>query len=456
MGIRLGIRLVLPLAAFVAVMLAPTPDGLTGEGQRAFAVMLWITDALPIAVTGISSVVLLAAVRGVDEPWDALFGFTNSVAYFLIGILTLGLAVQRSGLAERLAQYLIRSARGSPRMLYSQMLLSFAGLTFMLPSAATRGAILVHVYERVLAYWQVPKDSPLNKAIMLGMGSLNRLGSTALLAGGITPLVASALLGDFSWTRWFVLMSVPFYVLLVVGGLLLYFLYRRGFDLPIMTEPEDMTARPIKPVEIKAGLITLGTALLWFTDFAHGLQPVVPALIALSLILIPRFGVLQLDDFFRNVGWINFFVIATSLSLAHALVTSGAAAWLSDTLVGGIEGLRGSSLLVLLALAGASAAVRLVVPNITGYLALVIPIAMSTGESLGLNPLVCGMAAVVVGDAVVFYPAQSPSSVFIFTRANLSGYEVFRVGVMMTLAAIAILFAIVVPYWNLVGESLTL
>lgn len=49
---------------------------------------------------------------------------------------------------------------------------------------------------------------------MLAMGSLNRLASTALLAGGITPVVAAALIADFgliddfSWTRWFILMAV--------------------------------------------------------------------------------------------------------------------------------------------------------------------------------------------------------------------------------------------------------
>ena len=37
---------------------------------------------------------------------------------------------------------------------------------------------------------------------------------------------------------------------------------------------------------------------------------------------------------------INFLVIARSFSLADALVTSGAAAWFSNTLVGGVEGLR--------------------------------------------------------------------------------------------------------------------
>ena len=107
-------------------------------------------------------------------------------------------------------------------------------------------------------------------------------------------------------------------------------------------------------------------------------------------------------------------------------------------------------------MAGAAAAVRFVMPNIAGYLAFIIPVAMSTGASLGLNPLVCGLAVVVVGDSVVYYPAASAGSVFIYQRADISAPEVLRVGVIMTLLAVAVLMVFAVPYWNAVGEGLTI
>ena len=453
------------MAVFAAVILAPTPDGLTDEGQRALAVMalavvLWATEALPIAVTGMVGVVLLVLVNAVPDVEAALFGFSQPVPYFLIGILTLGLAVQRSGLAERMAVYMIRLAGGSPRALYVQMLFSFAALTFALPSASTRGAIMVHVYEQVMTHWRVPQDAPLHKAIMLAMGALNRLGSTALLAGGITPIVAASLIGEltgegFSWTRWFVLMALPFYSVLIVGGTVVYLGYRSGFRLENVVGISTVATGPLLLPEIKAALIALGTALLWFTDFAHGLAPTVPALIAMAIILLPGFGLLTWEDMEKDLGWSNFFVIATSLSLANAIIASGAAAWFADTMVGSVEGLRGSPALVLLAIAGASSVVRLLMPNISGYLAFIIPVAMSTGASLGLNPLVVGLAVVIVGDSVVYYPAGGAASVFIFQRANLRSPEIFRLGLIMTVIAIAVLFAIVLPYWRLVGESLT-
>ncbi len=459
-------RFGLPAAVFLAVILAPNPEGLTDQGQRALAVMamavvLWATEALNIAVTGMVSIVVLVLVGAVDDVSVALYGFSQPVTYFLVGILTLGVAVHRSGLAERLAAHLIRFAGGSPKLLYVQMLAAFAGLTFALPSASTRGAIMVHVYEQVMEHWGVEKTAPLNKAIMMAMGGLNRLGSTALLAGGITPVVASALIADFgmidefSWTRWFILMAIPFYIILILGGFAVYLMFRSGFTLPGGVGAVELKTGPVQVKEIKAGLIALGTALLWFTDFAHGLSPAVPALIAMTVILLPGVGLLTWREFETNMGWTNFFVIASSLSLANALIISGAAEWFADTLVGSVGGLRGHPTLILLAMSGAAAAVRVVMPNISGYLAFIIPVGMSTGAALGLNPVVCGLAVVVVGDSVVYYPASATASVFIYQRAEIRAPEVLRMGIVMTGIAIGVLFLIVLPYWNMVGESLT-
>jgi len=108
------------------------------------------------------------------------------------------------------------------------MCFSFAALAFILPSAITRGGILIPVYEQILGMLNVGKGAPLAKALMLGLTALNRLGSNALLTGGVTPVAAAALLGGVSWSRWFAFMSVPQYLLLLFGGMLVYFLHRPG------------------------------------------------------------------------------------------------------------------------------------------------------------------------------------------------------------------------------------
>ena len=94
--------------------------------------------------------VALVLTGAVPNLSDALTGFADPVAYFLIGVLTIGLAVQKSGLAERVARFFLHRSRGSARSLYLQLLLAFPLLTCILPSATTRTGILVHVYEQAL------------------------------------------------------------------------------------------------------------------------------------------------------------------------------------------------------------------------------------------------------------------------------------------------------------------
>ena len=138
-------KLLVAVAVFLAILLMPTPEGLTLQGQRALAVMtfvviLWATEVVHSSVAGIIGVVLLVLFGAVSGIGEAVYGFSQPVCYFLIGILTLGLAVHHSGLAERMATFLMRGATGRPSLLYVQMLFSFAALTFALPSASTSGS----------------------------------------------------------------------------------------------------------------------------------------------------------------------------------------------------------------------------------------------------------------------------------------------------------------------------
>lgn len=468
------------IAAAVGVALLPAADGLTREGHRVLAVVvlaigLWATDALPAGVTAMLVVMALAVSGAVPTVRDALAGFAEPVPYFLVGVLTIGLAVARSGLAERLARVFLARSRGRPRALYAQMLLAFPLMTLVLPSATTRTGILVHVYEEALAIARVPQGAPLARAIMLALNSINRLASTVLLTGGITPVVAAGLIGGVSWTRWLVLMSVPYLVLLALGAVLIYALHREGFDGVLAGVP-TRAAAPLSAVEIRTAAITAGASLLWLTDALHHWNPALPALLAWVCLLAPGIGVLRWREFEQDLGWANLFVIAASLSLAQALVKSGAAGWVARLLVSPVPpsaatpgafppalattGASAASasathpLGLVLVLLLAAVAVRFLVPNITGYLGVTIPVAMSLGTTAGLNPLVCALLVTVTGDAVLYYPAQSASSLVVYERGHLTAGEILRFGLWMTGLAFVVVLAVALPYWTLVGEPL--
>ena len=431
------------------------PGGPFGEGQRvlavaALAVALWGTEALPAGVTSVVVVMALVILRAVPGMREALVGFADPVAYFLIGVLTLGLAVAQSGLAERVARAFLRGSRGSPRALYVQLLAAFPLLTLLLPSATTRTGILVHVYDQALELSGVPVGAPIARAVMMALNSINRLASTVLLTGGITPIVAAGLIGGISWTRWFTLMSVPYGVLLVAGALLIYLRYRRGFGADLPVRPAAAW-EPLSALEWRTSIITAGAALLWLTD---ALPPALPAMLAWACLLAPGLGVLSWSEFERGIGWANFFVIASSLSLAQALVQSGASAWLAGLIVHAAPSAAQHPLMVVAILLAGAAVVRLVIPNITGFLATTIPVAMAVGVVTGLNPLVCGLVVTIAGDAVLYYPAQSASSLVVYQRGHLSAPEIFRFGVWMTVLAALVVLAVALPYWGAIGEPL--
>lgn len=446
------------LAACAVLLAMPAPAGLPEAGKRVIAVGvlaigLWCTEALPAGVTSLVLILALVLTGAVESFPEALAGFADPVAYFLIGVLTIGLAVSRSGLAERVARHFLRRSRGSARSLYLQLLAAFPLLTLILPSATTRTGILVHVYEQALEMAGVPRRAPLASAVMMALNSINRLASTILLTGGITPVVSAALIGGIYWSEWLLLMSVPYLALLVVGSASIYVMYRDGFaerlaPLPL-SAPTPLSAREWRTV-----VITLCASALWLTDALHHWHPAVPAIAAWALLLMPRIGVLTWQEFERDIGWSHFFVLAASLSLAKALVASGAAAWLASLIVAQVPAFRDSPVLVILALLVCSVPLRLLVPNITGFLATAIPIAMSIGATAGVNPVVCGLAVMIAGDAVLYYPAQSASSLAVYQRGYLSAPEIFRFGVWMTLVAIVVVLVVALPYWAAVGATL--
>jgi len=446
------------VALCAALILAPSPTGLPEPGKRVLAVavlaiVLWCTEALPAAVTGLILIVGLVVSGGVPGFREALVGFAEPVTYFVMGVLTIGLAVSRSGLAERVALFFLRRSRGNARSLYLQLLLAFPILTLILPSATTRTGILVHVYEQALELGQVPRRHPLSRAIMMALNSINRLASTILLTGGITPMVAAALIGNISWSHWLLLMCVPYLTLLTIGSLLIYVLYRRGFDLKLPPQ-SDVKSAPLSGQEMRTIVITVSASALWLTDSIHHFHPVLPALLAWIFLLIPRVGVLTWSEFERSIGWTSFFVLASSLSLARALIDSGASAWIARIVLEGMPRAHDQPPMVIFILLLASVPVRLLIPNITGFLAITIPIAMAIGTAAGINPLICGLAVMIAGDAVLYYPAQSVSSLVVHERGYLTAPEIFRFGVWMTLVAFVVVLLIALPYWAAVGESL--
>src|SRR5258705_13470730 len=154
---RKTLALAVPPAGLAAsLFLPPVLAGLPIAGQRALIVtlitiLLWTGEILEPGVAALVGVTLLALSGATGSLRDALQGFANPVPFFLIGVLTMGVAVVRSGLAERLARTILERPPGKSLAVYLQLVLSFPILTFVLPSATTRSGILIHIYDEVFS-----------------------------------------------------------------------------------------------------------------------------------------------------------------------------------------------------------------------------------------------------------------------------------------------------------------
>jgi anion transporter len=443
------------LAGLVA-LLPPLAEGLSSRGQRALAVAavsvaLWTRRTPDAGTTAFFAIVLLAVTGASGGLRAALAGFASPVPYFLLGVLAMGAAVARSGLAERLARRILRHAGGRPGRLYAQLVLAMPVLTFVLPSATTRTGILVHVYEEALGLARVAPGPGLARAVMLALTSINRLASTALLTGGITPVMSAALIGGLSWSRWLVLMAVPYYALLMLGALLIWGLERRGLPATLSGVPPAERA-PLSGAQWRTLVVVLGASVLWLTDGLHHLDPTLPALLALVALLLPGLGVLQWGSLDRDVGWSSFVVVAASISLAQALVDSGGAGWMASRLIAGLPGVAARPFGTIVLLMIGATGLRVLVPNITGFLALALPVAMSVGSQSGLNPLVCALVVMMTGDAVLYFPVQSVSALVVHERGHVTAGEILRFGLWMTLVAYAAIVLVALPWWSAVGE----
>ena len=71
-----------------------------------------------------------------------------------------------------------------------------------------------------------------------------------------------------------------------------------------------------------------------------------------------------------------------------------------------------------------------------------------------VGALVCGLVVTVAGDAVLYYPAQSSSSLVVYQRGHLTTGEILSFGLWMTALGFLVVLAVALPWWHLVGEPL--
>lgn len=481
MSVRTGLWMATALALFLTVALWPTPAGLSPEGQRALALLagvlaLWVSEALPLGVTVVIIVLGLLTTQPDMPPEQLLSGFSSQTFFFLFGVLGIGLAVSDSGLSRRIAAFVARTARARSHTMFWQLVVMLPLLALPLPSGMTRNAVLIPIYRDVLGGYRSAPSPGLSKAVLLVLGVLNPMASSVTLTGGTVSIAAATLVGGVGWGRWFVWVGIIYAMLFAVGAGAVYFmagLHRtRGGASGTAERPgakslsgEERAERagpssgsaaapapePWSPAEKRTGAALVGALALWLTDSVHGWPPALPALFALTILLLPGPGSLPWQRFHQRFSWTVLLTMGGVLSLATALQTTGAVAWLADRFLGAMGGWQLPEVGVYVLIAAITMVIHLAVPGFVPTVSLMVPLAMALAPHLGAGTLAAAFVATIATDSVIFYPVQATTSVMAYEQGQTTAKDVLILGIVMAVAVLVFIPLIVIPYWRWIG-----
>ena len=247
-------------------------------------------------------------------------------------------------------------------------------------------------------------------------------------------MTASAIIGGFSWLRWFALMAVPYYVLICLGGVALRVITGK-FEERCAVQTSAAPAPPFSRREIKTLVILLIVSVLWLTDFIHGLSPAIPALLGAVLLVCPRIGVLGWKDFEPRLSWGLVLTVGASLSLAQAMISTGTVDWLGQQFILVFTGGPQKPFLVLASIIIAVAIVHIAITNLAACVAFMIPIILTIAHTAGLNPI-------------------TASNLLAYESGYFGAMDVGRLGLTMLGLTIFVGLCVAVPYWSFLGLPL--
>ena len=490
LGLPLGIAL------FVAVLLLPTPEGMTAEGQRAGAVAIlmatwWMLEAAPLAATALLPVALFP-LMGVLDAGEVTEAYGDPNIFLFMGGFFLAMAMQKWNLHERIALNIVVRTGTNPSRLVLGFMLGTAFLSMWISNTATTLmmlpialAVIDQMKER--AEGEGVENFPV--ALMLGIAYAASFCGVATLIGtppngvlitqytGLFP--GAPEIGFFQW----MLVGVPMAaIMLPVTWILLtrvLFNFRgltftgareeiegRIRSLGVMSRGERIvlvvwvcTALAwIFRADINLGVVTIPGWRNMFPNPAYVHNGTVAIAAALALFAIPvdlKRGEFALDwEWARRIPWGILILFGGGLALARAFTSTGLVEWLGGklTLLDGVP-----PLFVVLAIALMLTFLTEVTSN-TATTSIMLPIlGGAAAPALGVNPLLLMIPATISASCAFMLPVATPPNAIVFGGGHLSVPQMARAGVLLNIIGVVLVtlitYFIAVPVFGIVfGE----
>lgn len=449
--------IILAFSLIVIFYFAPTPNGLTHDGQvmigiLLMAAVLWITEPIPLAVTGLL-IMIIQPLLHVIPPNDVFSSFGNQAVFFLVGAFILAGAIEKHGIHRRIALKFLSYFEKNPRFFTFGIMSTCAFLSFIMPEHGVAALFLPIVVSILIAMKIVPKQSNFGKVSMLSVAFGCSIGSLGTLIGGARNIYAVGALSDiginitfFDWMRY----SMP---VVIIALPLVWLVLQLSFPIEI----KDISAarREIKNQVSIAGkmrkneflvlIILIITILLWIFFSSHKYFGL--AVIAiLGSILLFLTGTVTWRDVEKRVPWGIILLYGGAITLGIGIQRTEAGAWIADVLFN-IAG--DNPYLVILMMIIFTILLTNIMSNI-GAVAILLPIGISIATQipeLGISSLLASMVIALSGGLAFMFVIATPGNAITYSSGFYSTKDLFKAGSISNILCIAIIFVVAAVYW---------
>ena len=439
------------------------PLTLSPVGHRALAVtvfilLMWVTEAVPLAVTGLLGCWLYWVFGGLS-PAKAFAGFHNDSPWFVLGGILLGLMADTTGLAKRIAYNIVlRAGTNYGWILGGMMLVNFL-LTFMIPASVPKTVLMCAISIGLIESYGMGKGSNIGKGLLCIMtfqaGLFDKVimaGAAAILSRGLIESVANI---HVSYALWFVAF-LPVTVFTMVGSwFLVMWLFPpekkrlEGGDEFCRSQLAKMG--PMSSAEIKATVIFGLTTLLWATDFIHHVSPSKVGLIAGLFACLPVVGVIRKEDFAKANFPIVIF-IGSAMCLGQVVTSTEILKGLTEPLFRWMTPvLQSSSVAASMLLYWYSNLFHLFLPDLS-LISAVLPPLLQFAMKMHFNPLPLGMLWAFADGGKVFIYQQSALAVG-YAFGYFTARDLFKLGLGLFFVESFLLLVVIPWFWPLLGLS---
>ena len=427
--------------------------GLAPPAQRALAVflmtaVLWLTKPVPLGVSSLLGVVALVGTGAVDSFEAAAAGYASRIVFFLLLLLLLGEAIQRVGLDVHLARRLVVRPM-TPRTAVVRVAGAMLLAALFMPSGLARTVTFIPVVDRLNGLFELEDNNGFLRAALLIVGQVNPIASLALMTGGGMAILSAEVIRvevtPITWLEWAAYMLPP--VVITYAMLTGVIIWTARVPAAPRIDGSALPAQSLDGEQRLVAAVMLVTIALWVVGSLTGMSTIVPPLLAVLVLSAPGVRILRSADVGR-VNWNILLLFGAIMSLIGALQQTGALAAVIGALVGTIPlATLPPAVAVTVVLVGVGL-IRVAFSTGSAALAIVLPVVITLGGALGVDPLSFSLAAVLIVGATTLLPFHLPTVLLVTEHyPDLGTADIIRVGLLAVTIAAGVIAGSWIVYW---------